>query len=444
MTKLAPVLSAHWDDKDSFTLEGYKRHGGYTASAKALAMDPDAVIQLVKDSGLRGRGGAGFPTGMKWGFIPQGDNKDHYLVVNADESEPGTCKDTPLLMANPHVLIEGCIIACHAIRAKHAFIYIRGEVTHVVRRVNQAIADAYAAGILGNGIDVVLHIGAGAYICGEETALIESLEGKRGNPRIKPPFPAIKGLWDCPTVVNNVETLAAVVPIINMGGEEYAKIGVGRSTGTKLISACGNINKPGVYEIDMTISVEEFIYSDEYCGGIANGKKLKACIPGGSSVPILPANLLLTTAKGEPRLMNYESLSDGGFATGSMMGSGGFIVLDEDQCIVKHTLTLARFYRHESCGQCSPCREGTGWMEKILTKIENGKGAISDIDLLWDIQRKIEGNTICPLGDAAAWPVAAAIRHFRDEFEWHVNNPELCLTQNFGLAHYADPIHVPA
>jgi NADH-quinone oxidoreductase subunit F len=284
--------------------------------------------------------------------------------------------------------------------------------------------------------------GAGAYICGEETALLESLEGKRGNPRIKPPFPAVKGLWGAPTVVNNVETLAAVVPIINIGGEEYAKIGVGKSTGTKLISACGNINKPGIYEIDMTISVEEFIYSDEYCGGIPNGKRLKACIPGGSSVPILPANLLLTTAKGEKRLMNYESLSDGGFATGSMMGSGGFIVLDEDQCVVRHTYTLARFYRHESCGQCSPCREGTGWMEKILLNIEQGKGKMSDIDLLWDIQRKIEGNTICPLGDAAAWPVAAAIRHFRDEFEWHVTNPVQCLNENYGLAHYADALQV--
>jgi NADH-quinone oxidoreductase subunit F len=243
--------------------------------------------------------------------------------------------------------------------------------------------------------------------------------------------------------VNNVETIAAVVPIINDGGEEYAKIGIGKSSGTKLISACGNINKPGVYEIDMTISVEEFIFSDEYCGGIPNGKRLKACIPGGSSVPILPANLLLTTAKGEKRLMNYESLADGGFATGSMMGSGGFIVLDEDQCVVRHTMSLAHFYHHESCGQCSPCREGTGWMERILKKIEYGKGEMKDIDLLWDIQRKIEGNTICPLGDAAAWPVAAAIRHFRDEFEWHVLNPEESQKRNYGLAHYADPIHVP-
>jgi NADH-quinone oxidoreductase subunit F len=272
--------------------------------------------------------------------------------------------------------------------------------------------------------------------------LLESLEGKRGNPRIKPPFPAVKGLWGRPTVVNNVESIAAVVPIINMGGAEYAKIGVGRSTGTKLISACGNINKPGVYEIDMTQTVEEFIYSDEFCGGIPNGKRLKACIPGGSSVPILPANLLLKTANGEPRYMSYESLADGGFATGTMMGSGGFIVLDEDQDVVYHTYTLARFYRHESCGQCSPCREGTGWMEKILKRIDEGNGKMSDIDLLWDIQRKIEGNTICPLGDAAAWPVAAAIRHFRDEFEWHVLNPEECLTRNYGLAHYADPLEI--
>ena len=320
----------------------------------------------------------------------------------------------------------------------------------ILHILEKAIAEAYQAGwlgknILGTGYNLDLYVnpGAGAYICGEETALIESLEGKRGNPRIKPPFPAVKGLWGCPTVVNNVETIAAVVPIINNGGDDYAKIGVGRSTGTKPMSACGNINKPGVYEIDMTISVEEFIFSDEYCGGIANGKRLKACIPGGSSVPILPANLLLKTAKGEQRMMHYEGLSDGGFATGSMMGSGGFIVLDEDQCIVKHTYTLARFYRHESCGQCSPCREGTGWMEKILWRLENGQGKLSDIDLLVDIQSKIEGNTICPLGDAAAWPVAAAIRHFRDEFEWHVNNPKECLQRNYGLAHYADPIHVP-
>jgi NADH-quinone oxidoreductase subunit F len=275
--------------------------------------------------------------------------------------------------------------------------------------------------------------GAGAYICGEETALIESLEGKRGNPRMKPPFPAVKGLWQRPTVVNNVETIAAVVPIIQHGGDAYAAIGIGRSTGTKLISASGNINKPGVYEIELGLPVEEFIYSEEYCGGIKNGKRLKALIPGGSSVPVLPHYLICKTAAGEPRLMSYESLADGGFATGSMLGSGGFIVYDEDQCIVRNTWNFSRFYHHESCGQCSPCREGTGWMEKVLHRIEEGHGTMEDIDLLWDIQRKIEGNTICPLGDAAAWPVAAAIRHFREEFEWHINEPKLSQERNYGL-----------
>jgi NADH-quinone oxidoreductase subunit F len=429
----------------------YRREGGYRSVEKVLkTMAPDEVTGEVKKSGLRGRGGAGFPTGMKWGFLAKPEGVPRYLVVNADESEPGTFKDRYLMEFLPHLLIEGMIVSSFALGAAVSYIYIRGEYAWIVGILEQAIAEAKNNGFLGNNIlgtgyhlEIYVHRGAGAYICGEETALLESLEGKRGNPRIKPPFPAVKGLWGCPTVVNNVETIAAVVPIINEGGDAFAKIGVGKSTGTKLISACGNINKPGVYEIDMTQTVEEFIFSDEYCGGIKNGKRFKACIPGGSSVPVLPANLMLKTAKGEPRYMNYESLSDGGFISGSMMGSGGFEVLDEDQCIVKHTYTLARFYRHESCGQCSPCREGTGWMEKILQKIDSGKGQISDIDLLWDIQRKIEGNTICPLGDAAAWPVAAAIRHFRDEFEWHIHNPSDCLTRNFGLAHYADPLVVP-
>ncbi|MGN6436514.1 MAG: NADH-quinone oxidoreductase subunit NuoF [Agriterribacter sp.] len=431
--------------------EAYRKNGGYSSVEKALKMTPEAIVEEVKKSGLRGRGGAGFPTGMKWSFIAKPEGVPRHLVCNADESEPGTFKDRYLMEFIPHLLIEGLIVSSFALGSNATYIYIRGEYAWIPDILEQAINEAKANGwlgknILNTGFDCEIYVqrGAGAYICGEETALIESLEGKRGNPRIKPPFPAVKGVWDRPTVVNNVETLAAVVPIINMGGEEYAKIGVGRSTGTKLISACGNINKPGVYEIDMTISVEEFIFSEEYCGGIPNGKRLKACIPGGSSVPILPANLLLKTAKGETRYMNYESLSDGGFATGSMMGSGGFIVFDEDQCVVKNTYTLARFYRHESCGQCSPCREGTGWMEKILKKIDSGKGTSSDIDLLWDIQRKIEGNTICPLGDAAAWPVAAAIRHFRDEFEWHVQNPEECLRRNYGLAHYADEREVVA
>ena len=431
--------------------ETYRKQGGYEAAEKALKMTPDEILEEVKTSGLRGRGGAGFPTGLKWSFLAKPEGVPRHLVVNADESEPGTFKDRYLMEFIPHLLIEGMLISSYCLGANTSYIYIRGEYSWIPDILEEAIEEAKKAGflgknIMGTGYDLEIYVqrGAGAYICGEETALLESLEGRRGNPRLKPPFPAVKGLWERPTVVNNVESIAAVVPIINITGAEYAKIGVGRSTGTKLISACGNINKPGVYEIDMTISVEEFIYSDEYCGGIPNGKKLKACIPGGSSVPIVPANLLLKTINGEPRLMNYESLADGGFATGTMMGSGGFIVLDEDQCVVEHTMTLARFYNHESCGQCTPCREGTGWMYKILKKIDNGQGTMEDIDLLWDIQRKIEGNTICPLGDAAAWPVAAAIRHFRDEFEWHVKNPELSQTQNYGIANYADPIPVPS
>lgn len=427
----------------------YRENGGYANAEKAFKMTTDEILEEVKTSGLRGRGGAGFPTGMKWSFLAKLEGVPRHLVVNADESEPGTFKDRFLMEYIPHLLIEGVLISSFCLGSNTSFIYIRGEYAWVAEILEEAIDEAKAAGwlgknIQGTGFDLEIYVqrGGGAYICGEETALLESLEGKRGNPRLKPPFPAVKGLWGRPTVVNNVETIAAVVPIIEIGGEAYSKIGVGRSTGTKLISACGNINKPGVYEIDMTITVEEFIYSDEYCGGIPNGKRLKACIPGGSSVPIVPANLLLRTAEGKPRYMNYESLAEGGFQTGTMMGSGGFIVLDEDQDVVYHTYTLARFYRHESCGQCSPCREGTGWMEKILKRIDEGKGKMSDIELLWDVQRKIEGNTICPLGDAAAWPVAAAIRHFRDEFEWHINNPEECLTRNFGLAHYADPIEI--
>ncbi|MBS1621551.1 MAG: NADH-quinone oxidoreductase subunit NuoF [Bacteroidetes bacterium] len=432
--------------------DAYRKSGGYASVEKVLkTMSPDDVTNEVKKSGLRGRGGAGFPTGMKWGFLAKPQGVPRYLICNADESEPGTFKDRYLMEHIPHLLIEGLIVSSYAVGSNCTYIYIRGEFGWIVDILEQAIAEAKNNGwlgknILGSGFDceIYVHPGAGAYICGEETALLESLEGKRGNPRIKPPFPALKGLYDCPTVVNNVETLSAVVPIINYGSEEYAKIGIGKSAGTKLISACGNISKPGVYEIEMNISVEEFIYSDEYCGGIANGRRLKACVPGGSSVPILPANLLLKTAKGETRMMTYESLSDGGFITGSMLGSGGFIVYDEDQCIVRNTYSFSRFYRHESCGQCSPCREGTGWMKKILWNIETGKGKIKDIDLLFSIQSKIEGNTICPFGDAASWPVAAAIRHFRDEFEWHVTNAEEAQRRNYGLAGYAEPLKVAA
>ncbi|OYD41921.1 NADH-quinone oxidoreductase subunit NuoF [Sphingobacterium cellulitidis] len=430
------------------TFAVYREKGGYRAVEKALkSMSPEDVVEEVKKSGLRGRGGAGFPTGMKWSFLAKPEGVPRYLVCNGDESEPGTFKDRYLMTYLPHALIEGMIVSSYALGANTSYIYIRGEMMPQIRIMEKAIEEAKAAGflgknILGTGYDLEIYVqpGGGAYICGEETALLESLEGKRGNPRIKPPFPAVSGLYGCPTVVNNVESIAATVPIVNDGGEEYAKIGIERSTGTKLISASGNIAKPGVYEIEMGVPVEEFIFSDEYCGGMANGKRLKAVVAGGSSVPILPANLIVKTIKGDPRLMAYESLADGGFVSGTAMGSGGFIVFDEDQCIVRNTYNYTRFYRHESCGQCSPCREGTGWMEKILNKIETGHGDMSDIELLWQVQQKIEGNTICPLGDAAAWPVAAAIRHFRDEFEWHILHPEEAQKRNYGLAHYADPL----
>ncbi len=423
---------------DIATLAVYRAHGGYRSVEKALkTMAPSDVINEVKKSGLRGRGGAGFPTGLKWSFLDKKSGRPRYLVCNADESEPGTFKDRYLMERQPHLLIEGIIVSSYALEANRAFIYIRGEFGWIVHILERAIAEAQAAGwlgknILGSGydLDIVVHPGAGAYICGEETALLESLEGKRGLPRIKPPFPAVVGLYGMPTVINNVETLAAVPWIVLQGGDEYAKIGIGRSTGTKLISACGNIQKPGVYEIELGLPAEEFIYSDQWCGGIAHGKQLKAVVPGGSSVPILPAHLILKTADGQPRLLSYESLAEGGFESGSMLGSGGFIVYDEDQCIVRNTWNFARFYHHESCGQCSPCREGTGWLERILHKIESGHGTLKDIDLLWDVQKKIEGNTICPLGEAAAWPVASALRHFRKEFIMHVQHPKHCMDRH--------------
>ncbi|MDZ4840303.1 MAG: NADH-quinone oxidoreductase subunit NuoF [Bacteroidota bacterium] len=409
----------------------YRRHGGYNAVDKALkTMSPDEVMEEVKTSGLRGRGGAGFPTGLKWSFLDRKSEKPRYLVCNADESEPGTFKDRYMMEKIPHSLIEGMIVGSYALGANTGYIYVRGELMYVIRILENAIAEAKANGwlgknILGSGYDLELYVqsGGGAYICGEETALIESLEGKRGNPRLKPPFPAIQGLWQSPTVVNNVETIIATSHIINITGAEYAKLGIEKSTGTKLISACGNINKPGVYEIELGVPVDEFIYSDEYCGGIANGRELKAVVAGGSSVPILPKELILKTIEGQDRLMTYESLSAGSFQSGTMLGSGGFIVFDDTQCIVKNTWNFTRFYHHESCGQCSPCREGTGWMERVLHRLENGHGREEDIDMLVDISKKIEGNTICPLGDAAAWPVASAIRHFRHEFEYHVRFP---------------------
>jgi len=413
--------------------ETYRANGGYHYVEKALKeMTPAMIVTEVTKSGLRGRGGAGFPTGLKWSFLDLKGNKPRYLICNADESEPGTFKDRYLMEKNPHLLLEGLIISSYALGVRTCYIYVRGEFKYIVGILENAIKEAHFHGFLGEKIlgtnfslDIFVHPGAGAYICGEETALLESLEGKRGNPRIKPPFPAYKGLYECPTVVNNVETLASVGPIISMGGVEYSRIGIGKSTGTKLISACGHINNPGVYEIEMGLPVEEFIYGDEYCGGIKDNKRLKAVIPGGSSVPILPADLILQTASGDTRLLSFESLAEGEFVSGSMLGSGGFIVYNEDACIVRNTLNLTHFYWHESCGQCSPCREGTGWMEKVLHRIEYGNGKMSDIDLLVSVADNIEGNTICPLGDAAAWPVASAIRHFRKEFEFHVEHPEI-------------------
>ncbi len=425
------ILTEHIKVPGINTFEVYRKMGGYTAVEKALkTMTPEEVVEEVKKSGVRGRGGAGFPMGMKWSFLAKPEGVPRYLVCNADESEPGTFKDHYLMREIPHLLLEGMIVSSFALGAKKSFIYVRGELMYVIKILEKAIAEATAAGFLGKNIlgsgydlELVVQPGGGAYICGEETALLESLEGKRGNPRNKPPFPAVKGLYQSPTVVNNVESIANTPWIINNGGETYAALGVGRSTGTKLISASGHINKPGVYEIPLGITVEDFIYADEWCGGIRPGHHLKAVIAGGSSVPILPAKLILNLANGDKRLMTYESLSDGGFATGTMLGSGGFIAMDETACIVRNTWTFARFYHHESCGQCSPCREGTGWMDKVLERIETGKGNMRDIDLLVDVAKKIEGNTICPLGDAAAWPIASAIRHFRSEFEWHITHP---------------------
>ncbi|MCX6258876.1 MAG: NADH-quinone oxidoreductase subunit NuoF [Bacteroidia bacterium] len=418
--------------------EVYRRLGGYSAVEKALkTMVHSEVVKEVKDSGLRGRGGAGFPTGMKWFFIDHTTDKPKYMICNADEGEPGTFKDRYLMQHNPHLLVEGMILSSFAIESSTAYIYIRGELFSILHILEKAIGEAYANGFLGKNIlgsgyslDIYCHPGAGAYICGEETALIESLEGNRGNPRMKPPFPAVAGLYGCPTVVNNVETICNIPWIVNNSGAEFAKLGTDKSPGTKLISACGHIRYPGVYEIELGMPVNEFLYSNEYCGGIRDNHQLKAVIAGGSSVPVLPADLILRTPKGEPRLLSYESLSEGGFDSGTMLGSGGFIVMDETTCMVRQLLSYARFYYDESCGQCSPCREGTGWMEKILHRLENGRGRMKDIDLLASVAKNIEGNTICPLGDAAAWPVRSFIHHFRDEFEWHVNEPLACLNMH--------------
>jgi NADH-quinone oxidoreductase subunit F len=413
MSKLTPVLSANWDEADSFTITGYKRNGGYTAIAKALEMPADEVIQLIKDSGLRGRGGAGFPTGNKWGFIPQGDNKEHYFVVNADESEPGTCKDTPLMMANPHVLIEGIIIGSYAIRANYAFIYIRGEVAHVVRRVQQAIEDAYAAGLLGKNIlgkgfdlELVLHVGAGAYICGEETALLDSLEGFRGQPRLRPPFPAIAGLYAKPTVVNNVESVASVPAIINNGVTWFTAMGTEKSKGFTLYSLSGHVNNPGQFEAPLGITLRQLL---DIAGGVRNGHKLKFWTPGGSSTPIF------TDAHLDVPL-DYEGVA----AAGSMLGTKALQIFDETTCIVRAVLRWTEFYKHESCGKCTPCREGTWWLVQVLKDLEAGKGSEADLDKLLDLCDNIMGRSFCALADGAASPIISSLKYFRQEYLDHL------------------------
>ncbi len=411
--RLTPVLSANWDQADSFTIDGYRRNGGYTAIQKAFSMEPEAVIALVKDSGLRGRGGAGFPTGMKWSFIPQGDGKPHYLVVNADESEPGTCKDMPLLLANPHALVEGIIIASYAIRSNNAFIYVRGEVVHVVRRLRQAVSDAYQAGLLGKNIDgkgfdleLIVHAGAGAYICGEETALLDSLEGFRGQPRLRPPFPAIAGLYASPTVVNNVESISSVPSIINGGAEWFSSMGTEKSKGFTIYSLSGHVKRPGQYEAPLGITLRELL---ELSGGVREGHTLKFWTPGGSSTPLFTADHLDIP-------LDYEGVA----GAGSMLGTKALQIFDETTCIVRAVLRWSEFYKHESCGKCTPCREGTWWLVQIYEDLEAGRGKAEDLDKLLDLCENILGRAFCALGDGATSPVSSSIKHFRSEYIAHL------------------------
>ena len=410
MTPLTPVITEHWDVPDLFTLDGYRRKGGYRALPKALAMDPDAIIGMVKETGLRGRGGAGFPTGLKWSFVPQNDGKPHYLVVNADESEPGACKDVPIMIANPHALIEGVIIASYAIRASHAFIYIRGEVPQAIRRVATAVREAEQAGLIGDNISgsgfslrVTVHSGAGAYICGEETALLNSLEGLRGQPRLKPPFPATHGLYSLPTVVNNVETITNVPWIVNNGVDWFRQFGTEKSPGFKVFAVSGHVERPGIYEAPLGITMGELL---EYAGGVRGGGPVKFWLPGGSSVPMLTADYLDTP-------LTYEAMVE----AGSMLGTGTPMVFNNTISVVKSVTRWLEFYKHESCGKCTPCREGTYWITGLLEKFEAGHGTDPDMDLLNEVCGHIMGRSFCALGDAAATPFPAAVKYFRDEFQ---------------------------
>ncbi|MDV8055355.1 MULTISPECIES: NADH-quinone oxidoreductase subunit NuoF [unclassified Rhodococcus (in: high G+C Gram-positive bacteria)] len=410
---LTPVLSEFWGEKDSWTLDTYRSHDGYRGLEKALAMDPDDLIAFVKDSGLRGRGGAGFPTGTKWSFIPQGDGKAHYLVVNADESEPGTCKDMPLMMASPHTLIEGIIIAAYAIRASHAFVYVRGEVVPVLRRLQAAVAEAYAAGylgknLLGSGFDLelVIHAGAGAYICGEETALLDSLEGRRGQPRLRPPFPAVAGLYARPTVVNNVESIASVPVILRKGIEWFRSMGSEKSPGFTLYSISGHVCRPGQYEAPLGITLRELL---DYAGGIRPGHELKFWTPGGSSTPMFTGEHLDVP-------LDYEGVG----AAGSMLGTKALQIFDDTTCVVRAVLRWTEFYAHESCGKCTPCREGTYWLVQILRRLDGGTGTEADLTTLLDIADGIAGKSFCALGDGAASPIVSSLKYFRDEYIRHV------------------------
>ncbi|WP_159622875.1 NADH-quinone oxidoreductase subunit NuoF [Ruania rhizosphaerae] len=416
MSTLAPVLSDLWDAPQSWKLDTYVSRNGYDGLRKAMETDPAELITMVKDSGLRGRGGAGFPTGLKWSFLPKPDGGPRYLVVNADESEPGTCKDIPLMMANPHSLIEGVAITSVAIGCHHAFIYLRGEVVHVYRRLLAAVREAKEAGYLGSDVlgtgydlEVTVHAGAGAYICGEETALLDSLEGRRGQPRLKPPFPAVAGLYARPTVVNNVESIASVPGIVSRGADWFASMGTEKSKGHGLFSLSGHVARPGQYEAPLGITFRELL---DMAGGVRDGHELKFWTPGGSSTPILTAEHLDV-------VLDYESVG----AAGSMLATRALQVFDETTSVVRCVSRWIDFYQHESCGKCTPCREGTFWLKQILQRLEAGEGSESDIDLLLDVAGNIEGRSFCALGDAAATPVKSAIKYFRDEFEQGLHTP---------------------
>jgi NADH-quinone oxidoreductase subunit F len=409
-----PVLTARWGVDGADSIDGYLEHGGYSALKKALSMSPDAIIDEVKDSGLRGRGGAGFPTGMKWGFIPKDTGKPVYVVCNADEGEPGTFKDRELMERDPHQLIEGIAITSYAVGCRTAFIYMRGEFLWPSMQVERAVAEAYDKGYLGKGIagsdvdlDIVLHRGAGSYECGEETALLESLEGRRGQPRLRPPFPAVSGLYASPTVVNNVETLATIPHIVDRGAEWHASIGPEKSTGMKIFCVSGKVDRPGNYEAPMGTPARVVI--DELAGGVPDGKRVKAWTPGGSSTPFLTEDHLDTP-------MDFESIS----GAGSLLGTGAVIVLDEDDCVVDAALRFTQFYAHESCGKCTPCREGTWWLTKILYRMEEGGGRLDDLQVLQDVGDNMLFKNFCALGDGAVSPIHSSLKYFRDEYVEHV------------------------